>query len=131
MSEKTPSCLLAKVEQRCKEDGYKPPLQVQAVNGHLVIAMDLEAVYGGLVCNPTGEFFAPDSFESEIHCDGIIITDFDKLFPYIMSELRSEDESGTTMIHRMIDKATLEAVSNGAEGVLTASEFEQTGALDD
>lgn len=131
MSKNTPSALLAKVDQRCKEDGYKLPLQVQVVDGHLVIAMELEAVYSGLVCNPTGEFFAPGEFEPETHDDGIIITDFDKLIPSIMSELRSEDESGTTMIHRMIDEATLAAVSNGAEGVLTASEFEQTGALDD
>lgn len=35
----------------------------------------------------------------------------------VMRELRAEDEDGTTLIHRMFDKASMRALENGSEYV--------------
>ena len=40
----------------------------------------------------------------------------------VLSELRSEQEDGTTLVHVMLDAAVLEAVEQGAEGVKLGDE---------
>ena len=48
---------------------------------------------------------------------GLKVTDIDSLLPDFISELKSTDESGSTMIDRMFDDAANKAAESGASGV--------------
>lgn len=45
------------------------------------------------------------------------VTDARVFAAELVRELRKEEEDGTTLVHTMLDKAVLNAVENGAEGV--------------
>lgn len=45
------------------------------------------------------------------------VTDPQAFAKEVMRSLNNEDEQGTTLIHRMFDKAMLDAIEQGAEGV--------------
>lgn len=49
--------------------------------------------------------------------DEKIVTDTKVFAEAIALELRREEEDGTTLVHRMLDKAATNAVENGCEGV--------------
>lgn len=46
-----------------------------------------------------------------------VITDEDAFAKAIVTELRCEEEDGTTLVHRMFDKAAERAVESGCEGI--------------
>lgn len=46
----------------------------------------------------------------------------------VVRELNSEDEEGTTAIHKMFDAAFIEAIEQGAEGVEECSADEEDGS---
>ena len=52
------------------------------------------------------------------------VKDPDKFADEIRIELEREEEDGTNLIHRAFDKAALEAIENGAEGVEEAQEVD-------
>lgn len=45
------------------------------------------------------------------------ITDKEAFAKAVLHELRREEEDGTTLVHRMLDKAMLRAIEQGCEGV--------------
>jgi hypothetical protein len=45
------------------------------------------------------------------------ITNLDEFARDLVGELNSEDEQGTTRIHKMLDAAVLEAIDQGAFGI--------------
>lgn len=45
------------------------------------------------------------------------LTDPDKFAKDLLVSLHSEDEEGTTVIHRMFDEAINEAIEQGADGI--------------
>lgn len=45
------------------------------------------------------------------------ITDVDAFAKDLVSEMNSEDEQGTTLIHKMCDAAINELLENGGEGI--------------
>lgn len=49
--------------------------------------------------------------------EGIEITDKSVFVGELVNELKSEDEDGSTLIHRAIDEAVSNALENGAQGV--------------
>lgn len=61
------------------------------------------------------------------HFDGTVsddvleptITDADTFFKELVIALNSEEEDGTTPVHRMLDAAALAAIESGAEGIET------------
>lgn len=46
------------------------------------------------------------------------ITNADKFAAEILKTLNDEEEDGTTLIHIALDTATINAVENGAEGII-------------
>lgn len=40
----------------------------------------------------------------------------------VISALRSEEEDGTTLVHTMFDRAIIEAIEAGAEGIITGDD---------
>ncbi len=59
-----------------------------------------------------------ESYEPEV-------TDPAKWLDALATALRSEEEDGTTPVHRMLDKAAMEAIENGAEGIKTGGDFKE------
>ena len=57
-----------------------------------------------------------ESYEPEV-------TDVAKWLDAIITALRSEEEDGTTLVHRMLDKAAIEAIESGAEGIKTGDDL--------
>lgn len=51
------------------------------------------------------------------------ITDADQFAAAVLAELKSEEEDGTTLIHRAMDGAIINAIENGAEGIKTADDI--------
>lgn len=47
----------------------------------------------------------------------VTITDLDAFARAVIGEINREDEDGSTLLTRMLDKAILAAVENGCEGV--------------
>jgi len=48
----------------------------------------------------------------------LFVSDIDALLPEIICELKSEDESGSSIIHRALDEAANNASESGAQGVI-------------
>lgn len=59
----------------------------------------------------------PDLYEDELDKGRYVVTDLAVFTKAVVAELHSEEEDGSTPIHRLLDKAILDAISNGAEGV--------------
>ncbi|MGK0269481.1 MAG: hypothetical protein ACI88H_000112 [Cocleimonas sp.] len=48
----------------------------------------------------------------------LFVSDINTLLPELICELKSEDESGASIIHRALDEAANNASENGADGVI-------------
>lgn len=94
-------------------------VNVDIVDGRLVVSIGIDTLAVAVQYMPQlGEAF--DEVEGkEIENE---ITDADKLAAAIVEALDDEEEDGTTLVHRMLDKAALRAIENGAEGILTADD---------
>ena len=88
---------------------------VEMVGEELVIRIPKDFVYANIV-------YAPDSSvveeaDSDNFPDHSVMEDFEDFLPYLLSEIRSEDEIGWSLINSMILQASENAMDNGAEGV--------------
>lgn len=75
---------------------------VHKLGGQLVISINISELETSLNGAPNSDLF---------------VSDMDKFLPEIISELKSEDESGSSIIHRALDEAAHNASENGAHGV--------------
>jgi hypothetical protein len=76
---------------------------VHKLGGQLVISINISELETSLHGAPNSDLF---------------VSDMDKFLPEIISELKSEDESGASIIHRALDEAANNAAENGAHGVI-------------
>lgn len=90
------------------------PLKCSAANGVLTIT-----VGAGVLDSICGEYVGDQLGEWKITDPAVFAED-------LAETLRREAENGTTAVHLMLDKAIVEAIENGAEGV----EFAGEGASD-
>lgn len=81
-------------------------LKVKVVGGVLTISIGVDTL-----CHAT-EYGVHRYFTQEVE-----ITDNDVFVEELLQELISEDEDGTTLLHKAFDKAATIAIENGAEGV--------------
>lgn len=65
-------------------------------------------------------FAASVAFDEAYGEHGYSVTDAAEFARAIVGELRAEEEDGTTLVHRMLDKASTRALENGAEGIAEA-----------
>jgi len=94
-------------------------VNVELLEGRLVISIGIDTLATAVRWMPSID----DAFdEVEGKYIETEITDADKLAEAIAEQIDDEEEDGTTLVHRMIDKAALRAIENGAEGIITADE---------
>ncbi len=94
-------------------------IQVEIIEGRLVVSIGVDTLATAVKYMPKLD----EAFD-EVECVYIEneITDADKLAAAIVDALDDEEEDGTTLVHRMLDKAALQAIHNGAEGIVTADD---------
>lgn len=88
-------------------------LEVKVDRGVLTISIGLDLLKHALEYAPQLEFHNDES-ESFEHPK---ITSIDDFAEEMVSVLSDEDEDGTTPVHRLLDKAALDALEQGAEGI--------------
>lgn len=77
-------------------------MKINKLGDELVISINIRKLETSLNGAPNSDLF---------------VSDMDKFLPEIISELKSEDESGSNIIHRALDEAANNASENGAHGV--------------
>ncbi len=88
---------------------------VEMVGEELVIRIPKDFVYANIVYALDSTMVEePDADNFPTHS---VMEDFEEFLPYLLSELRSEDEIGCSLINSMILQASENAMDNGAEGV--------------
>lgn len=80
-------------------------LEVEVVDGRLVISIGVDLLLHAVA-------HGADDWEDDWE-----VTDPDAFALAIVDELESEEEDGTTLLHRAFDRAAMRAVEAGAEGV--------------
>lgn len=85
------------------------PLNVAIVDGRLEITMGVETF-------KTAVQYGPD-FGNISDPEEIDVYDPDTFANEVLRCLEAEEEDGTTVIHRMLDRAIERAVEHGAEGI--------------
>ncbi|WP_010323023.1 hypothetical protein [Marinobacterium stanieri] len=81
------------------------PLSTEIVDGQLIISIGTDTLLNGLeIGRPHG-------------LGDITITDRELFLKEFVLELNAESEDGSTLIHRVLDKAVSNALENGAQGV--------------
>lgn len=78
------------------------PLQVEIKDGRLEITIGVDLMCFAIEHGPMGE--------------GLTITDKDVFAKEVLNALLTEEEDGSTPVHRMLDSAANEACEQGAEG---------------
>lgn len=86
------------------------PLRCTIQNKSLVIEVGLDVLK---FCTE----HHPELYEDELDKGRYVVTDIAVFIEAVVDELHKEEEDGSTLIHRMLDRAILDAISNGAEGV--------------
>lgn len=89
------------------------PLEIGIVEGRLVISVGIATLAQAIEWSPdlflhdakTGEFIGPRITDTAVFAKEIALI------------LQREEEDGTTLVHRLLDKAASEAIDQGAEGV--------------
>lgn len=94
-------------------------VQVELIDGRLVVSIGVDTLATAVKHMPQMDDAFDEVEGKEIETE---ITDADKLAAAIVEALDDEEEDGTTLVHRMLDKAALRAIEGGAEGILTADE---------
>lgn len=59
----------------------------------------------------------PELYEDELDKGRYVVTDVTIFAKEVVRELHKEEEDGTTPVHSLLDKAILDAICNGAQGV--------------
>lgn len=94
-------------------DPRDEPLDCKIIGGRLIMSIGIECLAHAIKLNPelgkwddeSGEWNEPE------------ITDPDKFAKEVMIALQDESEDGTTLVHVALDKAAMNAIENGAEGI--------------
>lgn len=94
-------------------------VNVELIDGRLVISIGVDTLATAIKYMPQLDDAFDEVEGKEIETE---ITDADKLAAAIVETLDDEEEDGTTLVHRMLDKAALQAIENGAEGIVTADD---------
>ena len=89
-------------------------LSVEIEDGRLVIAIGIDALMTAIEGGP----HAPDD-------EGYRIDNRDDFAAEILSELRHEEEDGTTLVHQMLDHATGNALDAGSLSVTHVEDIEE------
>jgi hypothetical protein len=89
------------------------PLKVQVVGGRLVITIGIACLAHAIEFDPSLSLFNEETGEFEYP----EVTDPLVFAQAIDCALSQEEEDGSTPVHRMLDKAALDAIESGAEGV--------------
>ena len=95
------------------------PLKVAIEGEELVIRVKLDTLVFAVQHDPQlqhydrdlGDFFGPE------------VVDRSQWAREMVSALQSEEEDGTTLVHLMLDKAALNAIESGAEGIHSAEDM--------
>lgn len=83
-------------------------LKVETDNSVLTISIGVDALKTSI-----------ESGHIDIHTHGeVVVTDTDEFIKEFVRFLTIEAEDGTTPIHKMFDEVALEALENGAEGIV-------------
>lgn len=90
------------------------PLKCCIEDGVLIMQIGVEVLAHAVKLNPdliqydekSGQWVEPE------------ITDADKFAEAVLVSVRAEDEDGTTPIHIALDKAAMDAIECGAEGII-------------
>lgn len=93
-------------------------LTVSIVGDDLVIRIDAATLANAIKYMPKAEIFdeqLQDFFQPEV-------TDASAFLKEMYLALEHEEEDGSTLVHRMIDKAALHIMHVGGEGILSAQE---------
>lgn len=85
-------------------------LEVTTTDDQLVITIGLDALVNILSSQP----FWPLCGEDQEACK---VLDRAQFIKDVVRELQSEEEDGTTVLHRALDRAAIEAIENGSEAV--------------
>ena len=89
------------------------PLECSIKDGVLTMQIGVDVIAHAVKLNPNLQHYDEDSgafLEPTI-------TDADKFAAEILKELQVESEDGTTLIHVALDKAAVNAIEYGAEGI--------------
>lgn len=89
------------------------PLECSIADGVLTMKIGVDVIAHAVKLNPdltvydekSGRYLEP------------AITDPDKFAQEVLGALRAESEDGTTLIHEALDKAAVNAIECGAEGI--------------
>lgn len=84
------------------------PLDVAIRSGRLEITIGIDVLAHAVLAGPVGD-----------QIPNLTITNAQAFAQAVMHELTAESETGTTVVHRMLDKAGMDAIDHGAEGVET------------
>lgn len=93
-------------------------LTVSIDNDELVIRLPASVLAIAVKYMPKGEIFDEDTqsfFTPEVIDERAFLKE-------MANALEAEEEDGTTLVHRMLDKAALHIMHVGGEGVLSAEE---------
>ena len=82
-------------------------LKAEIVGGKLSITIDVDSLIKYVTLGGAFDCFPDDP----------IVTDKMAFAQEILGQLTMEAEDGSTPLHRMIDKAAIDAVENGCEGI--------------
>jgi len=81
------------------------PLVVEIKNGRLEMSIGVDCLLFGI------------EYGLEMRAEEFEVTDKDKWLREIVDAIQIEEEDGSTVIHKAIDSAALQAIENGAEGI--------------
>lgn len=98
----------------------KRPLEVGLRDGVLSITIGVDTFRTAIEFAPDLEVY--DEEEDDFARPKIV--DADAFAKDLLAELEREEEDGTTMVHRMLDRAAAEAMENGCFGIQEPGEGE-------
>lgn len=81
------------------------PLSIEIKNGRLEMSIGVDCLLAAI------------EYGLEMRAEEFEVTDKSKWLGEIVNALHIEEEDGSTVIHRAIDTAALQAIENGAEGI--------------
>lgn len=95
-------------EERARHAASKQPLEVECGGGELRITIGISTLCFAVTRGDAWGNHGLTAFK---------VTDEEAFAEGILRELRREDETGATMVHRMLDAAAKQAVEQGSEGI--------------
>lgn len=85
-------------------------LEVTTTDDQLVITIGLDALVNILSSQPEWPLMGEDQEPCKV-------LDHQQFIKDVVCELQREEEDGTTLLHRALDRAAIDAIENGSEAV--------------